>query len=559
MKSIQTKFIALILSCVLLSSAVIGGAGVRIAHTVVDRDSAQIMNLLCSDKASELDALLSRIEQSVKTLALYTSEQLESLDRLKADAAYMEAYTSQLKSVAVNAADNTEGALAVYIRFNPEFAPPTSGLFWSRTTKNGKFEALTPTDFSTYSPSDTEHVGWYYIPVQNGAATWMEPYYNQNIGVQMISYVIPLYRDNETVGVVGMDIDFGIMEDVVNGIRVYDSGCAFLVDAKGVIMCHKEIPMGTPMASADKSLAPVVTELANGTTGSSLFAYHWKGQEKELSFRTLRNAMHLAVTAPVSEIDEARNKLVRHILAALLLIAALSVVLTVLFTRRLIRPLKELNVAAKKIAAGDYSVTISNQTKDEVGTLADSFQKTVASLQQYITYINGLAYRDPLTGVKNKTAYLEFERQMEERMRTGRPEFAVVVMDINGLKAVNDTCGHDFGDILIIDACKLICRTFKRSPVYRIGGDEFVVILENADLENYVELLEEFSRGMAGRGSRPGESISIARGVAIYDSQTDLVFANVFKRADDAMYQNKAAMKARESIQLEEDGEGSGG
>lgn len=546
MKSIQTKFITLILSCVLLSSLVIGGAGVRIAHTVVDRDSAQIMNLLCSEKTQELNALFSRIEQSVKTLALYTSEQLESLDRLKTDPAYMEAYTSQLKSVAVNAGDNTEGALAVYVRFNPEFAPPTSGLFWSRTTRSGSFQQLTPTDFSIYSPTDSEHVGWYYIPVGNGAATWMEPYYNQNIGVEMISYVIPIYRDNETVGVVGMDIDFSIIEDVVAGTRVYDTGYAFLVDAQGMVACHREIPMGTPMASADESLAPVVTELENGTSGSSLFHYKWKDTEKELAFRTLRNAMHLAVTAPVAEIDAARNSLILHILTALLLIAALSVVLTVLFTRRLVRPLKELNEAAKKIAEGDLSVTISNQTKDEVGTLADSFQKTVDSLQKYITYINGLAYRDPLTGVKNKTAYLEAERQMEERMRTGRPEFAVLVLDINGLKVVNDTCGHDLGDILIMDACKLICRTFRRSPVYRVGGDEFVVILENGDLENYAELLEEFARGMAeSPGARPGETISIARGIAIYDSQTDLVFANVFKRADDAMYQNKAAMKAQ--------------
>ena len=73
MRSIQTKFITLILACVLLSSVVIGGAGVRIAHTVVDGDSAQIMNLLCSGKASDLDGLFSRIEQSVKTLAVYTS------------------------------------------------------------------------------------------------------------------------------------------------------------------------------------------------------------------------------------------------------------------------------------------------------------------------------------------------------------------------------------------------------------------------------------------------------------------------------------------------------
>ena len=126
--------------------------------------------------------------------------------------------------------------------------------------------------------------------------------------------------------------------------------------------------------------------------------------------------------------------------------------------------------------------------------LADSFQQTVSHLQKYINYINGLAYRDALTGVKNKTAYQETIANLEERTRTGRPEFAMIVFDINNLKIINDTLGHDFGDILIIDSCKLICKVFKRSPVYRIGGDEFVVILENDDFNKYEELLARFKQ-----------------------------------------------------------------
>lgn len=548
MKSIQTKFIALILSCVLLSATVIGGAGILNAQKVVDGDSAKIMNLLCEEKTSELDGILARIEQSVKTLSVYTMDNLESVDRLKTDTDYLEAYTRELESVAVNAASNTEGAMAVYVRFNPDFTPPTSGLLWSKTERSGTFQQLTPTDFSGFSPSDVEHVGWYYIPVKAGKAIWMSPYFNQNLNVRMISYVIPLYQNNETVGVVGMDIDFSVIEDMVGSTRLYDSGFAFLADDQGAVMYHRDISLGTPMVTADKSLAPVVAELENGTSGSALFSYECGGEKKELAFRTLRNGMRLAVTAPVSEINAGRNGLIVQSCIALVLICALSVTLTVVFTRRLVRPLKELNTAAKKIAEGDLSVSISTQTKDEVGALADSFQKTVEHLQQYISYINGLAYRDAMTGVKNKTAYQEAEERMEERMRMSRPEFAVVVLDINGLKQVNDTYGHDFGDMLIVDTCRLICKTFKRSPVYRIGGDEFAVILENGDLEHYSELLEDFERNMAEQNetARADSRISVARGIAIYDPDVDLVFANVFKRADDAMYQNKAAAKARE-------------
>ena len=139
MKSIQTKFIVLILGCILLSSSVIGGAGILNAKHVVDEDSVKIMNLMCKEKTQEINALLSRIQQSVKTLAVYSIEQLESVERLKTDSEYINAYTQKLEAVAVNAASNTEGAMAVYVRFNPEFTPPTSGLFWSKTTLDGSF------------------------------------------------------------------------------------------------------------------------------------------------------------------------------------------------------------------------------------------------------------------------------------------------------------------------------------------------------------------------------------------------------------------------------------
>lgn len=547
MKSIQTKFITLILGCVLICSTVIGGAGIINAERVVDEDAAQLMNYRCSELASEMDALLSRIELSVKTLTVFTNDHLESVDRLKNDEAYMKSFTDQLESVAVNAANNTEGAVAVYVRFNPDFAPPTSGLFWSKTNLNGSFQRLVPTDFSKYSPTDAEHVGWYYIPVKNGKATWLAPYSNENINVQMISYVIPIYKENETVGVVGMDIDFDIIKNMINDVHIYDTGYAFLADDKANVMCHKTYPFGIPMSSVDQSLTPLITELENGTSGSSLFSYVNNDVKKKMAFRTLRNGMRLVLTAPLAEIDKSKNQLLLQIIIALLIIAPLSVLVTVLITRRIIKPLKELNTAAKKIAEGDLSISLTQQTKDEVGMLADSFQQTVCHLQKYINYINSLAYRDALTGVKNKAAYQDAERRIEEQMRQGHPEFAVVVLDINDLKRVNDHFGHDFGDMLIVDACRLICKSFPHSPVYRVGGDEFAVILEGAEYTNYVQLLENLKAAIIeyNENSPKDNQLSIARGIAIYNCQTDLVFSNVFKRADDAMYQNKADMKQR--------------
>lgn len=552
MKSIQTKITLLILACVLLSAGVVGGVGILSAQRSADRDSTKIMNLMCEDKAKEMDALLSRIEQSVKTLAVYTIGQLEDLNRLKNDSAYLLAYVDRVEEVAVNAAGNTDGAVAVYVRLNPDFTPPTSGLFWSKDALDGDFRPRTPTDLSRFAPTDTEHVGWYYTPIKNGTATWLDPYWNQNINIQMISYVIPLYMDSEAVGVVGMDIDFAVFSSLVEKAQIYQTGDAFLTDAAANIIYHRSLKLGTNLAEVSDSLKPLAGELENGNRGTTLFSYAWEGQKKTMVYRNLSNGMRLVVTAPTAEIAAEKNTLIMQIGFVLLVGALISVVLTVLLTRRIVRPLKELNVAAQKIAEGDFSITLIQKSKDEVGTLTESFQKTVAHLQQYISYINGLAYRDSLTSVKNKTAYLEAESRLEERMRLGRPEFGIVMLDINGLKQINDTFGHDFGDMIIISACRLICKTFSHSPVYRIGGDEFVVILEGGDYENRAQLLENLEQEIESHNAmtRNDTRVSIARGIAIYDSETDLVFAHVFKRADEAMYRNKAAIKQKEQENL---------
>ncbi len=107
------------------------------------------------------------------------------------------------------------------------------------------------------------------------------------------------------------------------------------------------------------------------------------------------------------------------------------------------------------------------------------------------------AYSDSLTGMKSKHAYAEAEQQMEQKIADGTmTEFSVGIFDVNDLKKVNDTQGHDAGDKFIKEACQYICECFKRSPVYRIGGDEFSVILEGDDYREQEKLLREFEARM---------------------------------------------------------------
>ena len=149
---------------------------------------------------------------------------------------------------------------------------------------------------------------------------------------------------------------------------------------------------------------------------------------------------------------------------------------------------------------------------------------------------------DALTGVKNKHAYLEAEARMDHNIAEHRQSpFAIVMMDVNDLKTVNDTAGHQAGDQYLSDACKIICNVFKHSPVYRVGGDEFAVIAQGMDydcIEERIAEMDEHNR----EAQQSSDGIVIACGMARF--QDDSCVALVFERSDHKMYENKNALKS---------------
>ena len=151
---------------------------------------------------------------------------------------------------------------------------------------------------------------------------------------------------------------------------------------------------------------------------------------------------------------------------------------------------------------------------------------------------------DTLTGVKNRHAYLVAEERLNNQIAENRsPKFAIVVLDVNDLKIVNDNEGHKAGDQYIRDACRTICNTFKHSPVFRVGGDEFAVISQGDDyarIDELIEVMREHNTEALQNGG-----IVIACGMARYGNETNV--AMVFERADDAMYENKGELKSRKA------------
>ncbi|MBQ7199805.1 MAG: amino acid permease [Eubacterium sp.] len=148
---------------------------------------------------------------------------------------------------------------------------------------------------------------------------------------------------------------------------------------------------------------------------------------------------------------------------------------------------------------------------------------------------------DTMTGIKNKHAYLDEEEHLDRMIADQMlPEFAIVILDVNNLKKINDTLGHKAGDQFICDASKIICDNFKKSPVYRTGGDEFTVVARGDDYENITQLMNKMHEH--NKEALESDGIVIACGMSKYKDDDGCV-ADVFERADQLMYENKSELK----------------
>lgn len=162
-------------------------------------------------------------------------------------------------------------------------------------------------------------------------------------------------------------------------------------------------------------------------------------------------------------------------------------------------------------------------------------------------HLDVLAFTDSLTGLKNHAAYSLLKEKMEQKLLDDpNTQFALAMMDVNDLKKANDIHGHKAGDALIICAAQHLCHIFAHSPVCRIGGDEFIAILEHSDYENRAELAQKFTEQMKVTTFFADEQelpLTAALGICDYDPSRHTSFDDVFQEADSAMYENKALAK----------------
>lgn len=539
-KSLRKKILFSSITVLLLLAVVMGTVSVCMVDRLSEANSKKIMTQLCENESYKFNNKLNLVKHSADIINEYANE-LQHMNGITD--VYSDEYEQHIRDFAIAVANQTNGALAVYFRYSPEVAGSgTEGFFWTRQKDSDEFTETKVTDVLAYNSSDKEHVGWFYIPKENGKPSWLTPYYNENIDVLIISYVIPMYSDNgEFIGVIGMDIDFAAIVTETKNMDIYTSGSVAFVDLKERLSYFTDNSGSIESSKLSSTLYNHITtinklnellEISNNDGGTSV-----------ICCEKLSNGMMLYVNVPKSEIDSNQNFLMILCVVITILIFAVSIVFIRKRTTQIVYPLEKLTEITKQYANGDWSGQYISDTDDEIENLSECISQMAKNTQVYIEKLNTLARTDAMTGIGNKTSYLELTENIQKNKHGKFDKYAVVVMDLNLLKKTNDTYGHECGDILLKEASGYICRVFANSPVFRTGGDEFVVVLYSDDYLRREELLLKFECGMNYPVEGiPGTVLSIAFGMAEYSTENP-DYESVFELADERMYRKKTEMK----------------
>lgn len=390
--TIAKKISLLATLCAAAASTAVGALSLVNSSVFMTKDSTAIMTEDCSGTTEKINAYLSRIELSVDTLSDIALNSLGDFGKFQSDSAYVEEYTQAFEQTLMTSASNTDGVICAYLRYNPDFTEPTSGLFMTRNSTAEKLQSVTPTDFSIYDKSDIAHVGWYYTPVNNGGPTWMDPYLNENVGIYMISYVVPLFRDGVNVGIIGMDIDFTMIQNIAENSDTYETYLPIIVDGNGKVMYCRSIDFGTNLAEVGgKGMDKLAAAITGADSSTEMITANIGKTSYRAVFEKIHNGMKLITSAEEMEIFKQSNQLFIQILGAVVVISAAACVIALLLVRRLTRPIKALNTAASRIADGELNVTVDCSSNDDIGVLAGSFRKTAEKLRDYVGYIDELS------------------------------------------------------------------------------------------------------------------------------------------------------------------------
>lgn len=268
-----------------------------------------------------------------------------------------------------------------------------------------------------------------------------------------------------------------------------------------------------------------------------------------IAVRSNESGIVLGLTRPLQAVLLQSDRLGRNIVRLVLLVSLGCILLAVLVARALTRPINSVITAVHRFSNDNQASPLPVDRSDEIGVLARSFARMQGQIRQQLEVLKDnqdelehLAQHDTLTGLPNRRRFMDRLDMTLERAKRTSDGFALLFIDIDRFKAINDSLGHAAGDaVLLAVAQRLAQSTRKVDTAARLGGDEFVLMLDHfADHDMIASFTEKLLQTLKAPIAFEGHTVHVefSVGIARFPEDGDTA-ETLLHNADSAMYRTK--------------------
>ena len=578
--SISKKLMLLNIIGAFILAVTLVAVAIALSSKILSKGASAQMNLFCEERADDINLEMARIEDAVSSLARWTRSRIPDVETIKEDGELRDAIVDDADDLIRFMTEHNDFIEGAYIHYTLDVTGITDreeGVYYTRND-DGNFKTIPFTQEEIVNDPVAED--WYYGPIRLGEPAWTKPYYDYSVENYIVSYIEPVFIGDTPVAVIGIDISFTRVIDWVDTFSYQESGYMFLKEADGTVHYHYDDLVNGHMHGDEMDQVQENGDLMDKpATGTEIVRYYFKDRERAMVFVTLRNGMKLVLCDDYANIYSERDNAVVLMIILSVLITMLIAIVAVVMVNRITDPLRKITEAARAVSENNFDVDLPPENDDEIGELSKmtrlaienararvekaaskvreqerKIEKSAKVLKQQgddLVAMKNLAYVDSLTNVKNKLAYDDTVEYINEKIRNGTAEFAVIMCDLNYLKHINDNLGHMAGDEAIQKTASILCKAFPLSTVFRIGGDEFAVIptgLDYSRIDEKLDALKTMLESQRNISDNYLERISLAFGCAVFERGKDTSYQEVFERADKIMYEEKKKIHTRDGI-----------
>ena len=420
MKRIGVKITLLFISttiCMAILVCII--TGLRSSNLIIN-EAKNGIGYLVQNQSVQLSAQMNIMKNAVNNLAMNSAVYL---DRSKVqDTQYMDQVMIQVKKTIENTVKEMPDVKDAYVVFDPA-ETGSQKVYHTLIVKNDNnvFEDAGEILKRDQLDSSDETMSWYYDPIKQKMGVWSEPYEDQNLKKRLITYSVPIYLNDKIVGVAGMDIEFSVFEEIVNSIKIYKSGYAFLLSKDLNILIDPVLEPNTSfegsLGEKGKKAIQLMKDQGTGVSEATI-----QNQLRYVAFSKLENGFIFAVTAPKGEILSGVTAMVYTLIIISIVITIIAIIIGGLCGKSIAKPINQLVNVMQLVENGDLTQSAKVKSKDEIGKLAHSFNNMLKGEREIIEEVYNTS-----ADTKNNAGALA---QTSEQMLSSYNDISVAMKEI---------------------------------------------------------------------------------------------------------------------------------